>query len=234
MQNKNDQALEIARYVTAFLEDYAPTHLTNSKHTLQSYESALTLYIAFLEKECNITTGSFGYPCFENDYIEKWLRWLADERHCSPATCNNRLSSIRAFIKYLSSRNVKYQYLLLEAEKIPLRKTTKPKVSGLSRDAVKAILEEPDGKTKTGIRDLTFLVVLYATAARVDEVLSLKISNLHLDTKRPYVTVIGKGSNIRTLYLLPKAEKHLRQYIDIFHGKIHTLIPMFSIQGPRD
>ena len=219
MKNKNDQALEIARCIATFMEDYAPTHLTNSKHTLQSYESALTLYVAFLETKCYIKPGTFGYLCFEKDYIERWLKWLAEERQCSPATCNNRLSAFRTFIKYLSSKNIKYQYLILDAEKIPLRKTAKRKITGLTRAAVKAIMEEPDVKTEAGIRDLTFLVVLYATAARVDEILSLQISNLHLDSTPPYVTVIGKGSNIRTLYLLPKAVMHLRQYIEIFHGR---------------
>lgn len=64
-----------------------------------------------------------------------------------------------------------------------------------------AILAEPDQRTKTGVRDLTFLTVLYGTAARIDEVLSMKIGSLRLDFAKPYANVVGKGDKVRTLYL---------------------------------
>ena len=73
-------------------------------------------------------------------------------------------------------------------------------------------------RTKTGIRDLTFLTILYGTAARIDEILSIKIGSLHLDSAKPYVNIVGKGEKVRTLYLLPKSIAHLRQYIRVFHG----------------
>lgn len=92
------------------------------------------------------------------------------------------------------------------------------KVNGLTRNAVAAILAEPDQRTKTGVRDLTFLTVLYGTAARIDEVLSMKIGSLRLDFVKPYANVVGKGDKVRTLYLPPRAVAHLKQYIRIFHG----------------
>jgi site-specific recombinase XerD len=52
----------------------------------------------------------------------------------------------------------------------------------------------------------------------LDEVLSLKVKHLHLSVEKPYVTVIGKGDKIRTLYLLPKTTAHLEKYITEHHG----------------
>ena len=89
----------------------------------------------------------------------------------------------------------------------------------MSRKAVKAITEEPDVSTKAGKRDVTFMVILYATAARMDEMLDMKISQLHLDDETPYVTIIGKGRKIRNIYLLPKAVAHLKSYLEVFHGE---------------
>jgi len=43
-------------------------------------------------------------------------------------------------------------------------------------------------------RDLVFMILLYATAARLDEILSVKIKQLHTDEKKPYVTIVGKKS----------------------------------------
>lgn len=218
MSKSNQEAVDIARYISSFLCDYAPSQLTNSENTLHSYEIALTLYIGYLEDSCGISASSFSKRCFEQTMIEAWLEWMSLERGCSPETCNNRLSSLRTFIKYLASRETKYLCLKSSADNVPPRKTIKKKVKGLTRDAVAAILAEPDQHTKTGIRDLTFLTVLYGTAARIDEILSIKICSLHLDLAKPYVNIVGKGDKVRTLYLPPKAVAHLRQYIRIFHG----------------
>ena len=128
--------------------------LTNSENTIHSYEVALTLYIGYLEDSRGIGTSGFSKRCFEQTMIEDWLEWLSLERGCSPETCNNRLSSLRTFIKYLASREAKYLYLKSEADNVPLRKTTKKKVNGLTRNAVAAILAEPDQRTKTGVRAL--------------------------------------------------------------------------------
>ena len=62
------------------------------------------------------------------------------------------------------------------------------------------------------------MIIMYSTAARMDEILSLKTGQLHLHAEKPNVTIIGKGNKIRTLYLLPKAVAHLKKYLKEFHG----------------
>jgi site-specific recombinase XerD len=81
------------------------------------------------------------------------------------------------------------------------------------------LLASPDPTTITGKRDLVLMTLLYATAARLDEVLSIKIGHLHLNGSRPYVNIIGKGEKIRTLYLLPRAVAHIQKYISDVHGQ---------------
>ena len=63
------------------------------------------------------------------------------------------------------------------------------------------------------------MVTIYGAVARLNEILSLKIEHLHLKTIKPYMTVIGKGDKIRTLYLLPKTVAHLQAYIAEAHGE---------------
>ena len=48
------EALELSKYVSEFTESYAPRILTNNPHTLESYETALTLYVNYLEEYCSI------------------------------------------------------------------------------------------------------------------------------------------------------------------------------------
>ncbi len=217
MAKMDSQAVAIPKHIAAFLNEYAPAHLTGSEHTLRSYETALTLYIGFLECR-GIKCSEFSCKLFEHQIIEDWLQWLSETRNCSPETCNNRLAAIRTFIRYLSSRDVSYLYLLNDSKTVPLRKTVKKKVCGLTKNAVKVLLSLPDTMKKSGIRDITLMVVLYGTAARIDEILSLKIKDLHLDGAKPYITVTGKGGKARALYLLPKARDHLNNYLGAFFG----------------
>ena len=184
MKNSNEAALEICRYISLFITDYVPSQITNSVHTLRAFETTLTIYVDYLENVCKIKPEDLSCTCFERKCIEGWLKWMSIERNCSPNTCNNRLACLRTFLKYLASRNLKYQYLSIAAGDIPRRKTIKNKVNGLSKSAVKTILAQPDMHNKSGIRDETFLVTLYGTAARLDELLSLKVSLLHLVMQR--------------------------------------------------
>jgi len=174
--------------------------------------------MVFLESMKGIQCADLSGGCFRRINIEEWLTWLKEVRECSPDTCNNRLASIRTFLKYLGSRDTSYLYLYQEASEIPRRKCVKKKVKGLSRLAVKSLMAAPNPSSKTGRRDLAFIILLYSTAARLDEILSMKNEQLHLIDEKPYSTIIGKGNKVRTLYLLPKAVAHLNRYRLEFHG----------------
>lgn len=219
MKKNNKEAARMAGYISEFLHDYAPQFLTSSGHTLKSYRDSLTLYVAFLEEK-GITHDSLGRRCFEKDSIEEWIVWLKDVRRCSPETCNIRLGSMRVFLEFLGSKDVGFMYLYQEAKLIKRQKCRKKKAEGLTREAVAAILAAPDPSTRTGKRDLVFLTLLYATAARFDEILSIKLSHLYIDVTKPYVNLYGKGSKIRTAYLLPRAVEHIRVYMKAFHEPV--------------
>lgn len=63
------------------------------------------------------------------------------------------------------------------------------------------------------------MILIYSTAARMDEILDMKVGQLHLGIKKPYANVIGKGNKIRTLYLLPQTVAHIEKYLIEFHGE---------------
>ena len=214
---KTDDAPVIAKRIAEFLYEYAPQFLTNSEHTLKGYHDALTLYFQFLE-ESGIVPTSLNRHHLEKEWIEKWILWLKENRKNSPETCNNRLASIRRFLEYLASKDIRMEYLYQESIRVKRQKCPKRKVSGLSREAVTAMLAAPDSATPIGRRDLVFLTLLYATAARMDEVLSIKIGHIHLDAAKPYINLYGKGEKLRTAYLLPRVVTLLGQYIKEVHG----------------
>jgi site-specific recombinase XerD len=217
MKKYTGKAYQLAKYIHDWICVHVPSIRSNSPHTIKGYTVTLSLFADFLEKEKKISPSSFNAGCFSREYIEEWIVWLKNRRNCSGETCNIRLAAIRAFLKYLAEKDISYLSLYQNATLIPRQKTVRKKVEGMSREAVKALMSIPDVSTKTGQRDLVLLIVLYCTAARIDEILSMKINQLHLDAKKPHVTVIGKGRKIRTLYILPKAVAHLKKYLKDFH-----------------
>ena len=218
MKKAINESVMIARHINGFLNEYFPSQKSSSSHTLKSYRYALALYIGFLEKEKRISAESLCGRCFDRPVIEEWLKWLIEKRGCSPETTNNRLASLRAFLKYLGSREISLLHLYEDATRIPRKRQVRRKVKGMSKKAVQALLSVPDLSIRTGRRDLTLMITIYSTAARIDEILSLKIEQLHMDAEKPSVTIIGKANKIRTMYLLPKAISHLKKYIKEFHG----------------
>lgn len=218
MKKASKEAYELARHIHNWLHVYTPSFQSNSSHTIRTYSTTLSLFVGFLEGKKKIAPCSLSSECFTRSYIEEWILWLKDERGCSPQTCNIRLTALRTFLKYLADRDLSCLALYQCITLIPMQKVVRKKVTGMSKDAVKALLSVPDVLTKTGQRDLVLLVILYCTAARIDEILSMKINQLHLEADKPYITVVGKGRKIRTLYILPKGVAHLKKYMGEFHS----------------
>lgn len=216
MKKGDKEAAELSKYVSEFLGGYAELYLTGSVHTLKSYRLALALYLEYLEDKKDIHFRNFSKKCFEKAFLEDWIKWLKEVRNASNSTINVRLGSLRRFIKYLSERKPEYLYLYSEAMSVALLKTEKRKIEGLTKDAISAILDAVDTSTKSGKLYFTLIVFLYATAVRLDEALSLRMENLHLEGVYPHATIVGKGAKTRTVYLLKEAAEYLHKYKDFF------------------
>ena len=212
------EGVSIARHVHDFLCSYAPTHLTSSAHTLRGYRTALSLYMEWLDG-LGVTPPTLSADDFSQARIESWLAWLADARGCSPQTCNVRLASLRVFLTYASRHDVALAHLEGEASRVPKRRAPKRHVEGLTRDAVRALMAQPDQSTRMGRRDLSLMVFLYATGARIGEALGMRVSQLELDGPNPHALVNGKGNKQRVLHLPGRAVEHMGSYLAEFHGE---------------
>jgi site-specific recombinase XerD len=214
----NSEAIEFARIYHKWI-DYST--IASSLHTVRTYEFSFKLYIEFLEERKKIRTSSFCMTDnFSVDTIKEWLAWLSETRSCKSQSCNARFAAIRSFLKYAGEANIKYRYLYLEACCIPRLKESKRQVEAISKEAMKVLLQMPNPSSTTGFRDVVLFSFLYGTAARIDEVLSLKLKSLHLDSDRAYAVIVGKGDKMRTLFIQKILANNIRLYIRKFHGEI--------------
>jgi site-specific recombinase XerD len=146
------------------------------------------------------------------------LEYLETERHCCVSTCNHRLACIRSFAKYIAARDVAAQALVSDLEGISRKKEAKTDIiKFFSESALVTILEQPDPKKKKELRDLFFMILLYDTAARNQEMLDLTLGDTHFEGESPFVVITGKGNKTRLVPVMAKTVEHFRRYAAVFH-----------------
>lgn len=216
MSKVNNEVVDIANYINKYLNGYIQYNKSTSECTLKSYKESLRLYLEYLET-IGITLTNLSYECFNTKNIENWLVYLKDVRNNTNQTINLRLTSLKVFLEYLGKQDISLLYIHTEACTISKRKMPKIKVKGISKNAIQVLLNSIDQTTKNGRKDLTMFILMYNTGARLNEILSLKLKDVVLNVKEPYVSIVGKGNKLRCLYLLPKTVEHLKKYIEENH-----------------
>ena len=109
-----------------------------------------------------------------------------------------------------------------EMKKVPVKKQSELKViEYMSMKAVTALAQQPNTDTTKGLRDRFFMILMYDLAARLQEMIDIRLGDLHFG-ERPTVTVHGKGCKTRTLPIMDKTVDHMRQYLNVFHPDMRT------------
>jgi len=205
-------------HIRDFLKVYLPKQRRCSSNTIAAYRITLELLIDFAKTKHHIPIQDVTVEMLDYGLITEYLDWLETERNCSIATRNHRLAAIRAFFTYAAAIDITVVAALHELQKIPLKKPVADNpVPHMSETAVKTILNQPDITTSKGIRNRFFMILMYDTGARVQEMIDLKLCDFRI-CKTPTVSLHGKGGKMRTVPLMEKTVEHLQQYLSVFHA----------------
>ncbi|AIF43513.1 site-specific tyrosine recombinase XerD [Virgibacillus sp. SK37] len=173
-----------------------------SDNTLISYKRDLNQYINYLGK---IELKSDWATVHRNDIIA-FLQMLKDAGK-SAASISRYTSSIRAFHQFLIREQLVQQDASLHIES-PRKERKLPDV--LSEKDIESLLSI-SGEKPLERRNKAMLELLYATGLRVSEMISLKVSDLHLTMG--FVQCVGKGNKERIVPLGDIAIKSLEDYL---------------------
>lgn len=202
-----------------FLSVYLPKQRGLSKNTIKSYREALNLIIEYIQISQKTALADISFKSITKETEENFLQWLEIERKCTVSTRNQRLSALKSFFKYAAWKDKTLMPLYLETSTIPKKKDTRiHEIEFFSETALTIILDQPDKKKRNGQRDLFFLILMYDTGARAQEMLDMKLSDIHMDTSSPYVIITGKGSKTRLVPLMTKTCEHFKNYQKKFHS----------------
>lgn len=200
-----------------YLKVYLPEQRNVSPNTIRSYRKALEELLDFVKGREQIPLGQVTFEHLTADTIFSFLEYLETEKDCSIPTRNTRFAAIRAFMDYAADYDVALVANLNKLKKIPFKKpASNTVVDYMSMAAITAMIEQPDTSTPKGLRDQFFMILLYDTGARVQEILDIKLRDLQLG-RLPKVTLFGKGRKTRVVPLMDKTAQHLKKYLSVFH-----------------
>lgn len=203
--------------IRSFIYEYLPNQKSVSENTIASYNTALDLFVCFLREEKKCVNKNISFLSINRELIIEFLDWLEQARGCKAATRNQRLMALRSFFNYAGILDCTQTALYIDTLNIPLKQDDSKVISYLTEPALTALLNQPDVRKKTELRNLTFMVLMYDTAARCCELLNMRIKDLRLNSKHPIAYLHGKGGKTRTVPLLDKTVQHCKRYLKIFH-----------------
>ena len=131
-------------------------------------------------------------------------------------TRNQRLSAIRAFARFIASRDPTHIEWSGSIRAIASKKAAPKPIGWLSKSEMTELLEVPDRRTPRGRVEYALLLFLYNTGARVSEATQLVAGDLHIgrrDGGHALVNIVGKGGKHRQCPLLPQTEAALAELV---------------------
>lgn len=213
-----EESKKMFEKIRLFLTVYMPKQRGLSGHTVESYKQAIHQFLTFIRNTHTIRYDDISFQHWNAATISKYLVYLEDERKVAASTRNQRLFALRSFLKYTRISNPELIFISMEASGILPAKERKEPVSFLSEIAMETLLRQPDDTTRTGLRDMSFMVTMYDTAARDCEMLNLRLDSLDLNEGCPTIRLEGKGNKLRQVPLMKKTVHHLKRYIRVFHS----------------
>ena len=216
-------------FVNSFL-DYTITILNKSPNTVKEYNYDIANFLKYIKKQFKLTDEADLKEIKINDMdisilkkitlqdIHGYISYMAIDLKSSPATRARKISAIRVFFKYLTSKAKIID--VNPAQDLETPKLGKRMPRYLSLEESKKLLNvSQDDTDRNSIRDHAIITLFLNCGMRLSELVGINISNIDFSESR--MTVIGKGNKERTIYLNKACMNALTDYLSIRpHDKV--------------
>lgn len=187
-----------------------------SEETIYSYERDLKSFLDFLNKR-NIIFNKINrkiiddYKSYLLSLERKTARGKNSNKQLSSHSINRMLSALRTYLRYLTDSNYTAPIF---GDGIKLLKTEKRHASYGTTEDLERLIESPTQLEKNkmvGLRNRAMLEILFSTGMRISELLNFKTDQID---KSGRIFIRGKGKKERFVYLTPRAQKQLKNYLE--------------------
>ncbi len=206
MSSINAKRDESGEFVRGFLA-YLSVEKGYSDATVRSYGTDLDQFGEFLKR----VKRSLEKPGrITKEHVRGFLAEM-HRRSLSKVSIGRKLSSLRAYFKYLLRHKIIVQDPMAGIRN-PKQEKRHPQT--LNVDQAVSIMEVALDPDPEGLRDLALAEVLYGSGLRISEALGLDLNDVDSDVIR----VTGKGSKERIVPLSNAAVKRIRRYMEQRHA----------------
>jgi site-specific recombinase XerD len=188
-----------------------------SQETIYNYERDLKVFEDFLN-EINTDFDNIdkktilNYKAYLVSRDRKTPKAKKGKKKLTSFSMNRMLSALRSYLKYLIDSDYRTP---ISPSEIKLVKTEKkhPRVSEF--EEIIKLIESPTHFEKNkvvSLRNRAILETLFSTGMRISELVNLKKDQID---KTGRIFIRGKGKKERFVYLTPRAQKHIKLYLEV-------------------
>lgn len=187
-----------------------------SEETIYNYDRDLRVFSKFLEDFPTL------FEKIDKRIINEYKAYLisrdrktairdeAGEQQLASFSVNRMLSSLRSYLKFLIEMDYKVP---VSPEAVKLVKTERKHAKVAELEDLIRFIEAPSSieqNSKVALRNRVCLEVLFATGMRISELISLNRDQIDGSGR---IFIRGKGKKERFVYLTPRAQKYLEEYL---------------------
>ena len=201
--------------------NYLSVVRSKSELTVLEYASDLRLFFRFMLVYRGIVAKDTEFEKIDISFIDldfiktvkisdayAFLSYCRSERKNDSASIARKVSSLRAFFKYLCVKMKQIPENPMEELESPKLKKSLPKYLSLEESI--QLLESIDGRDKE--RDYAIITLFLNCGLRLSELCSLNYSDIKTDGT---MTVTGKGNKERTIYLNEMCVNAVKEYMKV-------------------
>ena len=204
----------LSNYLSNFLREHLPRERGASQHTCEAYAYTFQLLVCFAARRLNTQPSKLTLENLEVSMVVEFLNQLEQVRRNSSRTRNARLAAIKAFFRFLEYRVPSALDQSRRIHAIPMKKVDEKLVDHLTQEEMQALIDAPDTRIVSGIRDRGMLYLAFAAGLRVSELVSLRLDQLDLSSDS-FIHVCGKGRRERVIPLWKETATALRAWIAV-------------------
>lgn len=189
------------QYIDDFIE-YIRYERNYSDYTETNYSLDLELFLEYIKKY-KINFKNIIYKD-----IQLYIKYLKEQKELKPASVNRHLSTLRSFYNFLLKENIvnNNPFKLVSSQK-----KEKKLPNYMKYNEFEALIEVCD-ESDLGVRNRTLIELLFATGARIGELINVKLNDINFTNKE--IKLTGKGNKERICFFNSYSEEYLKKYIN--------------------
>jgi site-specific recombinase XerD len=217
------------RQLNAYFEIHLPETRRLRPDTIAAYADSFALLFQFLQEQKGLPHYRVNYKDFTPAMLDDYVHWMGHAKHYSASSKKQRISAIRAFLKYASRREMAALSALSAAVGTETPRVPRSAFPYFTLEETHILFRQPDANKKTGRRDMVLLSLLYESAARAQELCDLCVESVRFGTPTK-VKLVGKNSKVREVPISEEVARLLRWHLKQNGLESKRGHPLFSSQ----